>query len=198
MSESEEKPPLDTVDDAHPSPTERTPPTYPAQRIARCIMRFLLMVLYLLFLYMEPSNDFSVSTIAGSDEGMHFGAIRSCAGSVCTELLQRQDQHAVGTFAQVFLAVGALVISGFVCNFLSLLRADAPKEKTHGIRKRAKRWLALTSARCRTLSRIMAYILVPAILFLGIVLAADVSLSTSTYDASLFLGGPLARESPGV
>lgn len=110
MSESEEKPPLDTVDDAHPSPTERTPPTYPAQRIARCIMRFLLMVLYLLFLCMEPSNDFSVSTIAGSDEGMHFGAIResvlyypvryadliessapgSCAGSVCTELLQRQ------------------------------------------------------------------------------------------------------------
>lgn len=76
MSGTEEKQPLDTSDDTNPSPTDRTPLTYPAQRIARCIMRFLLMVLYLLFLYMEPSSDFSVSTIANSDDGMHFGVLR--------------------------------------------------------------------------------------------------------------------------
>jgi hypothetical protein len=47
------------------------------QRIARCIWRFLLMVLYLLFLYTAPSSDFSVSTIATSDDGItRFAALR--------------------------------------------------------------------------------------------------------------------------
>jgi hypothetical protein len=88
--------------------------------------------------------------------------------------------------------VGALVISGFVCNAFSLLRTDASREKKPGIRNRGKYWIALTSARCRTLSRIVAYILVFAIFFLGLVLAADASQGTSLYDASLFLPGPMA------
>lgn len=108
--------------------------------------------------------------------------------------LSDSDQLGVGVFAQAFLAVGALVISSFICNALSLSKANSSVEKTHGIRNRGKRWIALTSARCRTVSRIMAYILVCAMFFLGLLLAVNASRSTSRYDASLFLGGPMAGE----
>jgi hypothetical protein len=113
MTDIEKSPSLEEGDEGKSVTATRTTPSYPSPRIARCIMRFLLTVLYLLFLYMEPTSDLSISTIATSDDGMRFAVLRksacavrdvgsvlvslilyltlgSCAGVTCTDLLEGQ------------------------------------------------------------------------------------------------------------
>jgi hypothetical protein len=93
------------------------------------------------------------------------------------------------------VAVGSLVTIGFFFNFWGLVGDQHPsKEEPKRRRERLKRRFAMIGMRCRILSRIIAYLIVPSITFLGLVLSADASLETTSYKASLLLGGPIARE----